>query len=93
MTNVGPVLLTVSRTSGETECFTAGFESPAAGAGVLAGEHRDRLLATLGWARADLDPRFPPMVATAGNRHPVLVARQLARLADLDYDFSALATM
>ena len=93
MTNAGPVLLTVSRSGEGPSDITATFESPPAGAEALAEEHQDRLLATLGWSPADLDPHFPPMVATAGNRHPVLVAAQLNRLADLDYDFGALALL
>jgi hypothetical protein len=33
------------------------------------------------------------MIGTAGNRHPVLVASHLDRLADLDDDFPALARL
>lgn len=73
-TNVGPILLTVTRTGGEPSGITATFESPPTTVEVLAAEHQDRLLATLGWARDDLHPLLPPMIATAGNRHPVLVA-------------------
>lgn len=69
-TNAGPVLLTVTRTPDEEGSFTAAFESPPAGAEALSEEHRDRLLATLGWSRADLDPRFPPMVATQATGIP-----------------------
>lgn len=50
----------------------------------------DELLYALRWSRDDLDPDFPPKVAFAGGRHPVLVAATRARLADLDYDFEAL---
>ena len=97
LTNAGPVLLTVDRTGDgvddEAGTITATFESPPAGAEALPEEHLDELLATLGWSRTDLDQRFPPMVATAGNRHPVLVARQLDRLAGLDYDVPTLAQL
>ncbi|MCF3964624.1 PhzF family phenazine biosynthesis isomerase [Streptomyces fuscigenes] len=48
-------------------------------------------LAALGWDAADLDPSLPPHVAFAGNLHLVLAARTRARLADLEYDFDALA--
>lgn len=48
------------------------------------------LLDALRWSSNDLDPDFPPKVAFAGGRHPVLVAATRARLADLDYDFEAL---
>ncbi|MFS0732331.1 PhzF family phenazine biosynthesis isomerase [Microbacterium sp. 1P10UB] len=33
----------------------------------------DRLLGLLGKTRADLDPRHPPRLSFAGNRHPVVV--------------------
>jgi PhzF family phenazine biosynthesis protein len=56
----------------------------------LATSDRDELLDALRWSRDDLDPEFPPKVAFAGGRHPVLVAATRARLADLDYDFEAL---
>ena len=47
-------------------------------------------LAALGWREDELDPALPPRVAFAGARHLVLAAATRARLADLDYDFSAL---
>jgi PhzF family phenazine biosynthesis protein len=50
-------------------------------------------LAALGWAPGDLDPRFPVHVAYAGNHHLMLAAGTRARLADLDYDFDALAVL
>src|SRR5215471_11376069 len=52
-----------------------------------------RALAALGWAPGDLDPRFPVHVAFAGARHLMLAAATRARLADLDYDFAALAEL
>ena len=48
-------------------------------------------LAALGWAPGDLDPRFPAHVAFAGAYHLIFAAATRARLADLDYDFAALA--
>jgi PhzF family phenazine biosynthesis protein len=50
-------------------------------------------LAALGWAPGDLDPRFPVHVAYAGNYHLMLAAATRARLANLDYDFDALAEL
>jgi PhzF family phenazine biosynthesis protein len=47
-------------------------------------------LAALRWSADDLDARFPPHVAFAGEHHLVLAAATRARLADLDYDFAAL---
>ena len=50
----------------------------------------DEALAALRWSRPDLDPGMPPRVAFAGANHLVLPVRKRDRLADLDYDFSAL---
>ena len=50
----------------------------------------DATLATLGWSRPELDPAIPPARAYAGAWHLVLAVRDLARLADLRYDFAAL---
>jgi predicted PhzF superfamily epimerase YddE/YHI9 len=54
-------------------------------------DEADPALAALGWAPGDLDPRFPAHVAFAGAYHLILAAATRARLADLDYDFAALA--
>ena len=51
----------------------------------------DDALTALGWTADDLDPRVPPRVAFAGARHLVLAVRRRERLADLDYDYDALA--
>jgi PhzF family phenazine biosynthesis protein len=50
-------------------------------------------LAALHWEAADLDPRFPPHVAFGGEHHLVLAPASRQRLADLDYDFTALDAM
>ena len=52
-----------------------------------------RTLAALRWASEDLDPALPPHVAFAGNHHLVLATRTRERLADLRYDFAALAAL
>ncbi|WP_304451254.1 PhzF family phenazine biosynthesis isomerase [Nocardiopsis sp. YSL2] len=51
----------------------------------------DTALAALGWRHEDLDPALPPRVAFGGVHHLVLAAATRGRLADLDYDFDALA--
>ena len=51
------------------------------------------VLQALGWRADDLDPDYPVRLANAGSEHLVLVTRTRARLADLDYDFDALATL
>ncbi|MEU6236924.1 PhzF family phenazine biosynthesis isomerase [Kitasatospora sp. NPDC047058] len=48
-------------------------------------------LAALHWSPEDLDPALPPHVAFGGNEHLVLAVATRERLADLDYDFDALA--
>ncbi|MGW0613510.1 PhzF family phenazine biosynthesis protein [Streptomyces sp. NPDC002788] len=51
------------------------------------------LLAILGWPEGDLDPELPPRAAFAGAWHPVIAAATRDRLADLDYDMTALAAL
>ena len=53
----------------------------------------ERCLAALRWSTDDLDPDYPPRLANAGAEHLVLVTRTHRRLADLDYDFDALAAI
>jgi PhzF family phenazine biosynthesis protein len=50
-------------------------------------------LAALRWTIADVDLRYPPHVAYAGNDHLVVAVATAERLASLDYDFDALATV
>ncbi|SCF21474.1 phenazine biosynthesis protein PhzF family [Micromonospora viridifaciens] len=50
-------------------------------------------LAALRWRSTDLDPRYPAHVAYAGNEHLVLAVSDRARLAELHYDFDALAAL
>ena len=51
------------------------------------------VLRALRWSADDLDPDYPVLLANAGSEHLVLVAKTRQRLADLDYDFDALATL
>jgi PhzF family phenazine biosynthesis protein len=50
-------------------------------------------LSALRWSAADLDPDYPVLLANAGSEHLVLVTKTRQRLADLDYDFDALARL
>jgi PhzF family phenazine biosynthesis protein len=50
----------------------------------------DRTLTALGWSRDVLDDTLPPMVAFAGNHHPILAVDSRQRLAELAYDYDAL---
>lgn len=86
-TRVGPVAIEVGR---DGDRLVGSLHSPPIDCFPLPEEQLAGLLACLGWAAEDLDPRFPPGVGFGGNRHPVLVVADLARLVDLDYDFPAL---
>jgi PhzF family phenazine biosynthesis protein len=50
-------------------------------------------LGALRWSVDDLDPDYPVLLANAGSEHLVLVTKTRQRLADLDYDFDALAKL
>ena len=50
-------------------------------------------LALLGWRDDELDPALPPAVGFAGASHLILAARDLERLAHLDYPFEALQAL
>jgi PhzF family phenazine biosynthesis protein len=74
-TPVGEVLIETEDVAGTVR---ATFTSVEPVVDELPVPTRDALLALLGLRREDLDPRFPPRIAYAGNRHPVLViARQV----------------
>ncbi|WP_067830995.1 PhzF family phenazine biosynthesis protein [Actinomadura kijaniata] len=85
-----------------TQSGTVPVEVAAAGDGTLRAtltsvepyvaqaEELDRALAALHWSADQLDPALPPRFAYAGARHLVLAAATRERLADLDYDFTAL---
>ncbi|MFP5282588.1 MAG: PhzF family phenazine biosynthesis protein [Actinomycetes bacterium] len=51
------------------------------------------VLDVLRWSATDLDPRYPPALASAGARHLVLVSATRERLADLHYDVPAAAAI
>jgi PhzF family phenazine biosynthesis protein len=73
--------------------FVGSFLSPAVSSRSLSPDLREKLLGLLGWAESDLDPDFPAALGFGGNLHPVLVARSVDRLAELDYDFDALRAL
>jgi PhzF family phenazine biosynthesis protein len=86
-TRIGPVAIAAGR---EGDRLVGALHSPPIDCYPLLPELLAALLTCLGWTEHDLDPDFPPAVGFGGNRHPVLVVSDLARLADLDYDFTAL---
>ncbi len=77
-TEAGPHGITATLTSVPTHTRPAGADELAAA------------LAALRWTPADLDDRYPPHVAFAGNDHLVLAVRDRTTLAALDYDYPAL---
>ncbi|MGW4497017.1 PhzF family phenazine biosynthesis protein [Micromonospora sp. NPDC004336] len=72
---------------------TATLVSVAPQTRPVAADDLAALLAALRWAPDDLDATLPPRVAFAGAWHPVVAATSRQRLADLDYDMDALATL
>ncbi len=61
--------------------------------GLLDDDDLAALLAALRWDAGELSPQLPPRIAYAGAFHPILAVRTRNRLAALDYDFDALATL
>ncbi|MEU9647018.1 PhzF family phenazine biosynthesis isomerase [Streptomyces sp. NPDC048188] len=97
---LGPGEIVLDTPAGEIPVSTASDGSGAVRATLTSVPTRSRpalpaeldgTLRALGWASADLDPDLPAHVAFGGNDHLVLAAASRARLADLDYDFDALA--
>jgi PhzF family phenazine biosynthesis protein len=87
-TNAGPVPVRTRSVGGETvaELTSVATRSAPADPALV-----EQALHALRWGRDDLDPAYPAEVADAGASHLVLVTRTRERLADLDYDFEALA--
>ncbi|WP_019809951.1 PhzF family phenazine biosynthesis isomerase [Saccharomonospora halophila] len=86
--------------AGEIGIGTAGDDTLVAGLTSVPTRSRpassdevETALRALGWSPGELDARFPPHVAFAGNDHLVLAAGSRRRLAELDYDFDALGDL
>jgi PhzF family phenazine biosynthesis protein len=90
-TPVGEVVVDTGRRADGR--ITATFTSvPTATRPATADELRSAL-AALRWADTDLDRRYPPHVANAGNDHLLLACVSRERLAALDYDYDRLAAL
>ncbi|OEV09236.1 PhzF family phenazine biosynthesis protein [Streptomyces nanshensis] len=88
----GPVTVTTQKGPGGIASAT--FVSPPPSTDPLAPADLAALCGALRWRVHDLDPALlPPCVAYAGARHPIIAAGTRERLADLDYDFDALADL
>ncbi|MFI7504019.1 PhzF family phenazine biosynthesis isomerase [Streptomyces sp. NPDC049687] len=83
----------VSTTTGADGALRATLTSVPTRTRPALPEELDGALAALGWSSGDLDPGLPPHVAFGGVQHLVLATADRARLADLDYDFDALAEL
>ncbi len=86
-TVAGPVTVATRET---LDGLTASFTSVPTRTTPAADGLVSRALDILGWDRDEMDDRYPPHIAYAGNDHLVLAAATRERLADLDYDFPAL---
>lgn len=90
MTGVGPVAVSTSRTE---VGLSATLTSVATRSRPATPEQLHAALQSLGWKPDDLDMKYPPHIAYAGNDHLMLAAATRQRLADLDYDYPALQTL
>lgn len=89
-TVAGPVAVRTRRTS---DGLQATLTSVATRTRPAAEHEVSPVLSALGWLAEDLDPALPSHVTYAGAEHLVLGAGSRERLADLDYDFNALAAV
>jgi PhzF family phenazine biosynthesis protein len=87
----GPVDVTAQRDEHGT--LTATLVSVPPRTSALPDGDLDSILRALRWERGDLDPALPPRTAFAGAWHPVIASATRKRLADLDYDMSALGEL
>ncbi|MER5210246.1 PhzF family phenazine biosynthesis isomerase [Streptomyces sp. NPDC002838] len=90
-TKAGPV--TVTTRTMEDGPVAATLVSVAPRTAPIPGPVLDELLAALRWSADELDPVLPPRAAYGGAWHPIIAAAGRERLADLDYDFDALAEL
>ncbi len=79
--------------TGGDDILVAGLTSVPTRSRPASSEEVESALRALGWSPGELDARFPPHVAFAGNEHLVLAAGSRRRLAELDYDFDALGAL
>ncbi|GGM10719.1 PhzF family phenazine biosynthesis protein [Nakamurella endophytica] len=98
----GPGAVTLVTRAGVVEVSTRRGRDGATSATLVSVPPRTRplpddvlgdLLAALRWRVDELDPALPPRVAYAGAHHPVLAAATRRRLAELDYDWTALQAL
>ena len=93
LTFLTPAGLIPVRTESSDNGTVATLVSPPTSTREATPDEVGRTLSALRWASEDLDAALPPHVAFAGNHHLVLATRTRERLADLHYDFAALAAL
>ena len=89
-TPVGEIAIT---TRIEAGLRTASFTSVEPYVEPLADHALDAVLALIGAQRSDLDAAHPPMLAFAGNRHPLVVLADAALFDTFAFDAAAARTL
>lgn len=86
-TNTGDVNVNVTSI---VDGFAADLTSHQGTISSIDDEVLAELLAILGWPKSVVSNRYLPMVANAGNSHPIIALNSPETLQVLDYDFEAL---
>jgi PhzF family phenazine biosynthesis protein len=89
-TPVGPVIIETTATA---HAISASFTSVEPRIEDFVGDSLRRVLALLGTDRSRLDPRYPPRVSFAGNRHPVLVFADRTEFDAFTFDPQAMRAL
>lgn len=89
-TNTGEVSVRVAES--ETG-FVTELSSHTASISPLVHKTLIGLLEILNWPASVLSEDHSPLIANAGNSHPILVLNNVETLKNLDYDFESLKTM
>jgi PhzF family phenazine biosynthesis protein len=86
-TNTGDVNVNVTSI---VDGFAAELTSHQGTISPIHDEVLTNLLAILGWPKSVASNRHLPMIANAGNSHPIIVLNSPERLQNLEYEFEAL---
>jgi PhzF family phenazine biosynthesis protein len=89
-TAVGPVVI---ETAGQGAALTACFTSVEPRVAEFPDGVLDTLLGLLGAVRGDLRPAYPPMIAFAGNWHPILVFAERRTFDSFVFDPDPMRTL
>lgn len=86
-TNTGAVDVNVTANEGG---FETTLTSSVGSIEPMSDETLEALLGILGWSKTALSDSHAPMIANAGNSHPIFVLKSPDRLEELSYNFDAL---